>query len=121
MRTIFDPSIVGELESMHETVSEVSFSSLSYTLVLTTQGRVFEMGFSAKSDCTNQQFMSSTERQTKHFVRTLPQLDPHIILKVFSGRLSVAFTYESIFVWDCLKDNSFSVINLHAMAISSIF
>ena len=39
-----------EFEFQSEMVSQVSFSNLSYNLLLTSSGRVYEMGYSAVYD-----------------------------------------------------------------------
>ena len=124
-RSLQNVATVSKVDLIEEVVSEVSFSNLSYTLVLTASGRVFEMGFSSAHDCAHSDSLGLTHFENsprlKKFIRPIEHLDSKIIVKIISGRLSVALSSENeVLVWDCLKAKEMTMINLESIGISRL-
>lgn len=80
-----------EFEFQSEMVSQVKFSNLSYNLLLTSSGRVYEMGYSSVYDVPNTKPNNSLsnhkifeqspdlKKQNKKFLRPVSYLDSKII------------------------------------------
>lgn len=51
IKTVFQLQHVQQLAQFYETCQEISFSNLSYSLIVTQNGKLLEMGFSASHDC----------------------------------------------------------------------
>jgi hypothetical protein len=58
---VYNASQIVELKEQNEVVKQVSFSNMAYSLVLTADGNVFEIGFSAEFDCLHTSSMSSLQ------------------------------------------------------------
>ena len=126
LRTVSQLTHIHDLNSQFELCSEVHFTNISYTLIITQQGRVLELGFSPEHDqCSQQDVLAlsnftSVVHGSKQFLRKVSLLDNYIILQARAARICCALTVDNIIItWDCLKSRSFRVINLQEYNILS--
>jgi len=134
IKTIANIRKVDELGFLNEKCFDTCLSNLSYNLILTESGKVYEMGYSSQHDIECHAILSSNYRPLrgaqdlskyhalpddwqesieKPFLRCIKDLSSSEIIQIHAGRISLALSRQNIlYIWDCLKMNSMQAIKL---------